>query len=203
VSGFPILVRGDGVLAVVVGGGAVAARKAAALLEAGVIVRVVAPAIDEALRAVAAGEARLELVPRAFDPADVADADLVFAATNDPAVNQAVAGAARALHRLVTVADAPEGGTFTGMALHRAGDVVVAVSAGGVPGAAARIRDAVAQVVTPAFGEAVGALGALRARLLHSGERASWRRASASLVGASFCDDVRAGRLARMVAEWR
>lgn len=201
-SGVPILVHAERVVALVVGGGAVGARKALSLLESGATVRVVAPTFAPALRA-AAAEPGLTLVERAFSAADLADADLVFAATGDAAVNRAVADAARALHRLVTVADSPEAGTFGGMAVHRAGEVVVGVSAGGVPGAALRIRDAIAGLVGPAFGEAVAALAALRARMLGGGERARWREASAALAGPTFCDDVRAGRLASRVGEWR
>ena len=203
-SGLPILVRADGVLAVVVGGGAVGARKALALLDAGLAVRVVSPAVDETLRAAAGRSAGpLTLVEREFVPADLADADLVVAATSSAAVNEAVAREARSLHRLVAVADAPAAGTFTAMAVHRAGEIVVGVSAGGVPGAAVRIRDAIAALVGPPLGEAVDALAGLREQLLRRGDRARWREASAALVGASFCDDVRDGRLGARVARWR
>ena len=203
-SGLPILVRADGLVAVVVGGGAVGARKALALLDGGAAVRVVSPAVDDALRTAAArAPDRLMLVEREFVRADLADADLVVAATSSAAVNQAVAREARALHRLVAVADAPAAGSFTAMAVHRAGDVVVGVSAGGVPGAAVRIRDAIAALVGPPFGDAVDALSGLRDQLLRRGDRARWREASAALVGASFCDDVRDGRLGAQVARWR
>jgi siroheme synthase-like protein len=204
VSGVPILVHAAEIVAVVVGGGSVGARKALALLDGGAAVRVVAPEIEPSLRAAAerAGP-RLTLVERAFEAGDLADADLVVAATSSPAVNQAVAATARALHRLVTVADAPAAGTFGGMAVHRAGAVVVGVSAGGVPGAALRIRDEIARVIWPAFGDAVAALGALRERDLRAGDRAGWRAASAALAGASFCDEVQGGRFEAQVAEWR
>jgi precorrin-2 dehydrogenase/sirohydrochlorin ferrochelatase len=203
VSGLPILVHGASVTAVIVGGGAVAARKAEALLACGARVRVIAPELAPALRATAAAGPRLTLVERAYQSGDLGDAELVFAATSSRAVNLAVAADARALHRLVSVADGGDDGSFGGMAVHRAGDVVVAVSAGGVPAAALRIRDAVAALVGPAFGDAVSALGALRQRMLRDGERARWRAASAELLGPTFCDDVRAGRLVARVAEWR
>lgn len=202
-SGVPILVYAEQLVAVVVGGGAVGARKALALLDCGATVRVVAPEMDGALRAAAARWPALTLVERRFESADLDDADIVFAATSSAAVNHAVAARARALHRLVTVADAPAAGTFGGMAVHRSRDVVVGVSAGGVPGAAVRIRDAIAGVIGPAFGEAVETLAALRDRLLGDGERARWRQASAALAGPSFCDEVRAGRFRAQAAEWR
>lgn len=199
----PILVHSAGMAAVVVGGGAVGARKAIALVESGAAVRVIAPAMDSALRDAAARHTALTLVEREFTAADLDDADLVVAATSSPTVNQAVALAARRLHRLVAVADAPADGTFTGMAVHRVGELVVGVSAGGVPGAALRVRDAIADVVGPAFGEAVSLLAGIRERLLRGGDRAGWRAASAALVDPGFCDDVRAGRFATKAAEWR
>ena len=202
-SGMPILLHASELVAVVVGAGPVGARKAFALLEGGAAVRVIAPEIDPSLRDAATREPRLTLAERAFAPGDLDDADLVFAATGSAAVNQAIAAAARRLHRLVTVADAPAEGTFSGMAVHRAGELVVGVSAGGVPGAALRVRDAVAELVGPAFGEAVRALGELRAGRLRAGDRGGWRAASSALVGRDFCDDVRAGRFAARVAEWR
>ena len=203
-SGLPVLVRADQILAVIVGGGAVGARKALALLDAGAAVRVISPALDPTLRAAAAQHpGRFATVERDYAHGDLADADLVFAATSSAEVNQAVAAEARALHRLVSVADAPDAGSFTGMALHRSGEVVVAVSAGGVPGAALRIRDAIAELVGPPFGEAVAALGGLRDELLGRGDRARWREASAALVGPRFCDDVRGERLGAEVARWR
>lgn len=202
-TGLPILVHGAGLVAVVVGGGAVGARKAIALVESGAVVRVIAPAMDGSLRDAAARHGGLTLVEREFAADDLDDADLVLAATSSPGVNQAVALAARRLHRLVSVADAPAEGTFTGMAVHRAGDVVVGVSAGGVPGAALRVRDMIAEVVGPAFGDAVRLLTGMRERLLRGGDRTRWRAASAALVGPGFCDDVRAGRFAARAAEWR
>ena len=199
----PILVHAAEIVAVVVGGGAVGARKAIALVEGGAAVRVIAPAVDTSLRDAAARHAGLTLVEREFAAGDLDDADLVVAATSSSAVNQAVALTARRLHRLVAVADAPSDGTFTGMAVHRAGDLVVGVSAGGVPGAALRVRDAIADLLGPAFGDAVRLLGALRERYLRAGDRARWRAASAALVGPGFCDDVRAGRFDARAAEWR
>ena len=47
---FPIFVKLDARVAVVVGGGALAEAKVAALLEAGAMVRVVAPSVSAAIR---------------------------------------------------------------------------------------------------------------------------------------------------------
>jgi siroheme synthase-like protein len=202
VSGLPILVEGSAVRALLVGGGTVASRKAAVLLAAGVQLRVVAPIITHELRAMAA-TGRVELVERRYARGDVGDAQLVVAATDDRAVNAAVLADAHAASRLVNVADAPADGSFSTMATHRAGDLVIGVTAGGVPGAAARIRDAIAARFDGRYGRALAELAALRRRLLDRGEGETWRRRAAETFNGEFCDAVETGTLADRVASWR
>src|SRR5206468_8703207 len=134
---------------------------------------------------------------------DVGDAVLVIAATNDRATNAAVANDARRLHRLVNVADAPETGTCATMATHRAGPLVVGVSAGGVPGAAARIRDAIAVRFDTRYAAALELLGALRRSHLARGDSGSWRALSTSAMDEGFCDSVEQGTLDDRVSSWR
>ena len=85
---------------VVVGGGAVAARRTRRLLEAGAQVRVIAPALHQDFDELAASEL-LHIERRVFDPADLDPITtagetqspkvlLVIVATNDPAVNDQV-----------------------------------------------------------------------------------------------------------------
>jgi siroheme synthase-like protein len=202
VSGLPILIEGSAVRVLLVGGGTVASRKAAVMLEAGAQLRVVAPVISDALRAMAAS-GRVELIERPYVRGDVADAQLVVAATDDRAVNAAVLADAQAASRLVNVADAPADGSFWTMATHRAGDLVVGVSAGGVPGAAARIRDAIASRFDQRYGRALAELAAVRRILLDRGERDVWRRHATETFGAAFCDGVENGTLAERVTSWR
>jgi siroheme synthase-like protein len=202
VSGIPLLVEGRAVRALVVGGGAVAARKAAALADAGAAVRVVALAAGAPMRALAQA-GRVALVERAYVPGDVGDAHLVVVATSDRAVNAAASEEARASCRLVNVADAPDEGSFATMATHRSGPLVVAVSAGGVPGAAARVRDALAERFDDRYAPALTSLAALRRRMLERGDGAGWRLAARALLASDFCDSVERGLLAERMAPWR
>jgi precorrin-2 dehydrogenase/sirohydrochlorin ferrochelatase len=201
-GGFPVVLRGPALRALVVGGGAVAARKSRALLAAGARVRAVSPDFEEALRRLASAEPRLELVERRYAAGDVGDAQLVVAATDARATNAMVAADALAAGRLVNVADRPEEGNVVAAATYRAGAVVVAVTAGGVPSAAARIRDALAARIDGRYARAVAALGALRGRLMREGRADAWRTASASLVGDDFCDAVESGTLEERVRRW-
>jgi len=198
-GGLPVLLRGSGVRALVVGGGAVATRKVASLLEAGAAhVRVVAPRLSAELReAAASAGARVELVERGYEAGDLAPANVVIAATDVRAVNALVARDADTLGRLVCVTDAPDEGTWTAMATHRAGPLVVGVSAGGVPTAGARIRDAIAERFGRRYADAVARLAAVRARLIEHGEGERWREAAGELTGVDFCAAVEDGELTR------
>jgi len=88
------------------------------------------------------------------------------------------------------------------MALHRSGDVTIAVSSGGVPGAAARMRDAIAERFDSRYGQAVSVLRGLRSKLI-AGDRDRWRDAAPKLIGEDFCSSVENGTLSEKVNSWR
>ena len=201
-SGVPILVEAAALPVLVVGGGPVAARKAGIFAGAGAAVRVVAVEASPALRALAAAGA-VALDERAYASEDVGDAVLVVAATSDRAVNARVASDARAAGRLVNVVDAPDTGTFATMATHRAGGLAVGVTAGGVPGAAARIRDAIARRYDDRYASALERLAAMRRAMLERGEDAAWRALAADAIDADFCDVVEQGTLNARLDPWR
>lgn len=93
---FPLALLLSGRLVVLVGGGRVAARRAAAFAEAGAILRVVSPALDPALAELLSE--RDEWVRREFILGDLTDAWLAHTATGDPAVDAEVAREAEWRH---------------------------------------------------------------------------------------------------------
>src|SRR3954454_1471168 len=138
---YPILLDLTDRLVVIVGGGAVAVRKAAGVLDAGATrVRCVSPTFHPDL------PAAVERVPEAYRPEHIESAGLVFAATDSAEVNDAVVRDASTRGIWVNRADADDGqpGDFTVPARLREGPVTVTVSAGGSPALAAAIRDGVA-----------------------------------------------------------
>jgi hydroxymethylbilane synthase len=150
---------------VVVGGGAVAERKVHGLREAQAEVVVIAPELTPALRDLAAA-GELTWQARAFAPGDAAGALLVFAATDDPAVNAAVVADARAHGALVNDAGEAERGDFRTPAVHRSGPLTVSVdSAGLAPSFTARVRDELALQFDARYARAAATLGAVRARV--------------------------------------
>ena len=102
---FPLFVELAGKRAVIVGGGAVACRRAGVLSRFGVEVLVIAPRC----KGLPSGVTWLR---RPYAPGDLAGAELAVSATDDRAVNRAVGEEARALGIPVSVADAPEECTF-------------------------------------------------------------------------------------------
>jgi precorrin-2 dehydrogenase/sirohydrochlorin ferrochelatase len=136
-----VALRIGGRRCLVVGGGAVAGRKVRGALACGGAVTVVAPeAIEEIRRAAAAGSIGWER--RRFEAADLGGAMLVFAATDDCAVNAQVADAAAARGALVNVADAPELSDFIVPAVvHEPPFSVAVTSNGATPALTRRLRE--------------------------------------------------------------
>ncbi|AIQ70672.1 precorrin-2 dehydrogenase/sirohydrochlorin ferrochelatase family protein [Paenibacillus graminis] len=143
----PIMLDVQDQRVVVIGGGAVAERKVGALVEAGAAVVLVSPSLTEALAALAEA-GRLSWISRRYAPGDIRGAFLVYAASNEAAVNEAVAQEARSLGVPVNVASRSEAGSFITPGVLRRGRLTVAVSTSGAgPSAAARITEQLAEIL--------------------------------------------------------
>lgn len=179
----------------VVGGGAVAARKVRGLLDAGGRPEIISPTICPELTEQVTRET-LVWQARAYESGDARGYPLVFAATNQPQVNAAVAAEAAAHGALVNVADDGAGSTFHLPAVLREGNVVLALATGGAaPLLAKRLLARAAAVITPGVGRAaqrlIGVRTELRAHVPAEARRRDfWRR----LITPDFLDSVIAGR---------
>jgi uroporphyrin-III C-methyltransferase/precorrin-2 dehydrogenase/sirohydrochlorin ferrochelatase len=137
--GYPLALDLAGRGVVVVGGGHVALRRTRALVEAGALVTVIAPRIRPEF-----ADLGVRLVRRIYLDGDLEGCWLAHAATDDPAVNAAVAAAAdRDRIWCVRADDAAASAAWT-PAVTRHGDVTVAVTAGADPRRAQRLRAALA-----------------------------------------------------------
>lgn len=155
------------------------------------MVRVISPAVSAELAEAAGSTASLVIDKRVYSGVDdIGDCQIVFASTDSPSVNAGIAADARSRFRLASIADAPTEGSFISMAVHRAGPVTIGVSAGNVPSAAGRIRDAVAARFDDRYGDAVAACARLRAEILAEGGSAEWAKIHPSLIRADFCARV-------------
>ncbi|MGO9802885.1 MAG: siroheme synthase CysG [Steroidobacteraceae bacterium] len=186
----PIFLRLQGAATLVVGGGAVAARKVEWLLKAGARVTVVAPALGTELGSCAAIEYRAAR----FLPAQLDGAALAVAASDDPLVNAAVSVAARERGIPVNVVDSAELSSFIFPAIIDRSPIVVAVSsAGHAPVLARRVRELIEALLPSRLGALAHFLGARRAAvqraLSAAARRAFWER----LLGGSAAGAVLGG----------
>ena len=129
---YPIMLRLDGRACVVVGAGAVAARKIRGLLDANARVIVISRELCSEVRALVEKGA-IEARVKTYESEDLTSVNplLVFAATDDPLVNRAVAQDARGIGALVNTADDGASGDFHNAAVARKGGIVITVSTGG------------------------------------------------------------------------
>ena len=141
-TGLPILLDLAGRRVVIVGGGAVAFRRAATFTDAGADVVVVAPTITPEL-----AELGVSVRQRSYRSGDLADAWLAITATNEPAVNAAVADEAASLRIFCVRADDAGSGTARVPAIHTRGDLTVSVNAGGDPRRAVELRNLIASAL--------------------------------------------------------
>ena len=145
----PVFLNLKGRPCAVIGGGEVAVRKVALLLEAGAQVAVYAPAICESLgRWVKEGKVRH--VSKEFRPEMLDGCVLAIAATDDTAVNRQVSEAAKARNIPVNVVDQPDLCTFIMPSIIDRSPVVVAVSTGGASPVLARLIRARLETLIPA-----------------------------------------------------
>ena len=148
-SRYPItLIHLESTLAVVVGGGIVGERKVSGLVAANAHIRLIAPTATPALLALAEND-EIEWTQREYRSGDLAEAGIVFAATNVRAVNRAVTDEALERGLLVNVADAPAEGNFHAPAVHRTEEAVIAISSyAGRPGIATRLRNRIVELLS-------------------------------------------------------
>ena len=194
---FPLFVELDGRPCVVIGGGAVAERKVAALLDAGAVVTVVSPALSPALAGLVA-DGRIAHVARGYTSGDLIGVALAFAATDDGAINADVAHEGRLRGVWVNAADDPAHCDAILPAVVRRGGVTVAVSTGGASPALARaVRERLERALPQAYGPLVEIAAETRRELRAAGRRATadeWLAALdaglAALLDGASSDDV-------------
>lgn len=145
---FPLFLKLSGRVVLVVGGGEVAERKVASLLEAGARVRLVTLAATSELEA-AAERGALTLERRAFDPRDVDEAWLVVACTDDPAAQRGVGAACEARRVFCLAVDDLANATAYGGSVVERPPFVIAISSSGHAPALTRLLRAVIEHVLP------------------------------------------------------
>ncbi|GIW41278.1 MAG: precorrin-2 dehydrogenase [Candidatus Binatia bacterium] len=189
---------------VVAGGGPEAARRVAALLEAGARVTVVAPALCPEL-AERASRGEVRHVPREFRPEDLDGAWLAYVTEAPEELLPEIAREASERRVFLNVFDRPEFGSFSSPAILRRGDLLLAASTGGKsPLLARKIRERWEREFGPEYAALLRLLGEIRARLRESGLDAARRKETLErLLEGPLLEALRAGDRQRVEEELR
>ena len=151
---------------VLVGGGAIAVRKAATLLEAGARLVVVAEEVSEAMIALCSRRC-LELIRAKYSKEYLGEAVIVIAATNDHKVNEQVYRDCQTLEILCNVVDEPKLCDFFVPAVVKRGDLQIAIGTGGdYPAYAGHLRKKLETLFTEEHGLFLKELECIRERVL-------------------------------------
>jgi siroheme synthase-like protein len=185
----PLAFKLTGVEVLVIGAGVIGGRKAAQLIDAGARVTIIS---EELLSPLPEGVARFE--QRRYERGDLRGFSLVVSATGDTTVNDVIVEEAREEHLWLNVVDDPERSSFYFMALHRQGEVTVAVStAGAAPALAQEVRTLVARALPDNLAEVASTLRDERRQLHDEGtstEGVDWRPRIRELLHDQKRDDI-------------
>ena len=198
---FPVFLKLEQLRVLLVGGGNVGLEKLTAILRnsPGTAVTVVSLTFLPALRTLAARHPAVQLHVGPYDDAYLVEADVVFAATDDPALHRRIKAAARARRLLVNVADTPALCDFYLSSVVQKGALKVAVSTNGQsPTVAKRLRAVLEETLPEELDAVLRKMPAIRQQL--SGDFARKVKAldavTAGLAGGS-------GYVAPATRRWR
>jgi uroporphyrin-III C-methyltransferase/precorrin-2 dehydrogenase/sirohydrochlorin ferrochelatase len=192
---FPLFANLDGRSVLLVGGGAVAERKAALLTAAKARVDIVAATLSTTLGELArAGKVRH--LARQFSAEQLDGRWLAIAATDDGALNATVAAAAKTRHIFVNVVDDAELSSFHVPAIVDRSPLIVAISSGGSAPMLARLaRERIEAYFDHTWGALADLLGQARARIRERFARVADRR--------RFYEHVLRGPVVRLIHQQR
>jgi len=159
---FPMFVKLEGKLVVVVGGGEIAEGKIESLLSAGARIRLIAPQIRPQI-AEWVRFGKIDWLPKEFAPTDLEGASLVIAATSAAGINKDVFDEAESRKILCNAVDDIANCHFYYGAIVQRGDLQIAVSTNGKsPALAHRVRMELEEAYPSEYGVWLEWLGAAR-----------------------------------------
>ena len=175
----------------VVGGGSVAARKAAILHSAGARIHVVAAKLCDEVRALI-DKGQYQHTDRNFAEEDLLDKVLVIAATNDKATNQEVSKLAKSRYLPVNVVDNPSLCSFIMPSIIDRSPLQVAISTGGASPVLARmLRTQLESNIPNSYGKLAALVEGYRDQVKAAFGSIEQRR--------SFWEDILEGPVAELV----
>ncbi len=188
----PLFVRADRVPALVVGGGPVATRKVRVLRESGVVVRVVAPRVEPALESMDG----VTIERRDYRESDLKGAKIVFAATDNRALNAQIAKSCEHLDILANTATDSLEACFILPAIINRDPINIAITTTGASPALTRmLRSRLEALLPPSYSRLAALLEQFRARANAAIPNSRVRgRFWAEIVEGPIADLIHAGR---------
>ena len=178
----------------VVGGGSIALRKISLLHRAGAIVHVVAPDIDNEVRALC-DKTGGELHQQVFDASFIVGKRLVIAATNSATVNETIAKSAREHKVLVNVVDTPSLCDVIFPAIIDRSPLTISVSSSGAAPVLARsVRTSIESTIPANFGLLASFIGERRAIVREKLKEQQLRLFWEDIVDSEIAESVMSGR---------
>ena len=162
---------------VVVGGGDIAERKVARLLECGAQVTVVSKSLTPVLKA-RKKTGQMDHIDRDYEEQALDGAFIVIGATDRNDVNERISKDAMARGLLVNIVDDPDRCNFILPSLVQQGDLSIAISTGGKsPALAKKLRKELEKQYGPEYQTLLVIMGILRKRILAGDQRAADNKA--------------------------
>lgn len=159
---YPIFLDIENRNVTIIGGGEVCARKAETMMRYGAKVTIVSPEFTSEIEQWAR-DGRLAIRRKRYETADIEDAHIVIASTDDTSVNEQVAADARARRIPVNVVDVTHLCEFIVPAIIEKDGIQIAISTGGKSPALARtLKEDLNRTVGPEYAEINDLLGSLR-----------------------------------------
>ncbi len=195
---------------IVVGGGAVAERKARTLLQCGAKVVVISPSLTTRLRGLAR-KGSIHYRKRTLGVQDLQGATMVLATTDDRNVQKIIAQDARRRRVLVNVADHVESCDFIAPSILTRGDLTIAFSTGGAsPGLAQKLRRDIGEQLGQAYADFLRWMGPLRQEMLSAiPSQTKRRRLFQRILSSELIDLLKQGKrvkarrvLSVILAQW-
>lgn len=163
---YPIYLNIKNRQCLVVGGGAVASRKAETLWEYGAIVTVVSLEFTESLSELEK-RSTITLVCRPYETSDLAGMFLVIGATNNESLNRQISADAENRNMLCNIADVPDICNFILPSIIQRGDFSIAISTSGKsPAFAKKLRKDLEKTFGDEYARFLTLMGAVRNKLL-------------------------------------
>lgn len=150
----------------VLGGGKVAERKVDMLLQCNARVIVVSPFITKTLLKLHR-ENRIECLHRVYSAEDLHGAALIFACTDNIAINKRIKKDAARLNIPVNVIDNPDLCDFIVPSIVKKGDLTIAISTSGkLPLLSKKLREKIEEIITDDYLEYLHIVGEFRKHLI-------------------------------------